>query len=133
MGLEEPENMDNIIYFTRRTLDPKGKLMAWACKAECSECHKALMGKPVEKGKVKIRATEYVCPSCGHIEEKKEHEAKLTVCVKYSCPNCDNVDDAEIPFKRKPWKGTQAFVFQCSKCNEKIGVTKRMKAPKKKK
>ena len=27
------------------------------------------MGKPVVKGKVKIRALEYVCPECGYTED----------------------------------------------------------------
>lgn len=133
MEIKEPESMDNIVYFTRRTLMEKGKAVAWAVKIECLECHKALMGKPVVKGKVKIRAKEYVCPACGYTEEKAEHEPKLTVCINYTCPECEHVGSVELPFKRKPWKGTQAFVFQCEECDEKIGITKKMKAPKIKK
>ncbi|MCF7872168.1 hypothetical protein K9L97_03980 [Candidatus Woesearchaeota archaeon] len=133
MNCEEPQNMDELIYFTRRKLEPKGKIMAWASKLECPKCKKALMGKPVEKGKIKIRATEYECPECKYIESKAEHETKLTVCVKYECPHCDNEDTTTTPYKRKTWQGVPAFIFQCGKCNEKIGITKKMKAPKKKK
>ncbi len=133
MALKEPESMEEVVYFTRRSLEPKGKLKAWAFKKECPECHKALMGKPVEKGKVKIRATEYVCPNCGYSEPKAEHEATLEVSVKYTCPHCEHEGETTIPFKRKTWQGVKAFVFTCDGCGEKIGITKKMKEPKKKK
>ena len=133
MTLKEPESMDEVVYFTRRSLEPKGKIIAWARKVKCPKCKKALMGKPIEKGKVKIRAKEYVCPNCGYTEEKLEHEKSLEVSIKYVCPYCDNEGEATTPYKRKTWMGAPAFVFQCSACNEKIGITKRMKAPKKKK
>ena len=90
------------------------------------------MGKPVEKGKVKIRATEYVCGECGYTEQKADHEAKLTLSVAYTCPKCDNKGEIEVPYKRKSFDGVPAFVFQCAKCGEKIGITKKMKKPKKK-
>lgn len=124
--------MDECLYFTRRTEGDKGHIMAWAFKKKCPKCG-ALMGKPVEKGKVKIRAKEYVCGECGYTEEKAEHEASLTVSVKYTCPKCEHKGEEEIPFKRKAFQGTQAFVFNCSECGEKIGITKKMKAPKSKK
>lgn len=133
MTLKQPESMDEVVYFTRRTLEPKGRINAWAFKLECPQCKKAQMGKPVEKGKVKIRATEYVCPACGYTEDKKTHEDKLTVSVEYTCPYCDNVGEAQTPFKRKTWQGVKAYVFECGKCKEKIGITKRMAGPKKKK
>jgi len=133
MDCKEPESMDDLVYFTRRKLDPKGSIIAWADKIECPKCHKAKMGKPIEKGKVKIRATKYVCPACGYAEEKKEHEEKLSVCIDYECPNCSNKGITQTPYKRKTWKGVPAFVFECEKCHEKIGITKKMKAPKEKK
>lgn len=132
MVCKEPDSMDELVYFTRRTLEPKGKLRAWTFKIDCPKCHKALMGKPTEKGKVKIRSTEYVCPACGYTEEKAEHEPKLTVCVDYECPACGNKAQATTPYKRKTWQGVPAYVFECGKCGEKIGITKKMKAPKKK-
>ena len=46
------------------------------------------MGKPVEKGKVKIRAEKYVCPACSYIEGKTEHEESLELQAKYTCPYC---------------------------------------------
>ena len=133
MTCTQPEGMDEVVYFTRRTLEPKGRVMAWAPKKECPKCKKALMGKPVEKGKVKIRATEYVCPECNYSEEKADHEKDLHVCAEYTCPHCDHEGIAEMPYKRKTFKGVKAFVFQCEECNEKIGITKRMSEPKKKK
>lgn len=131
--LKQPESMDELVYFTRRTLVPKGRITAWAFKMECPKCHKALMGKPVAKGKVKIRATEYVCPACNYTEQKAEHEKKLKVSVEYTCPKCEHSGETEIPYVRKSWHGVKAFVFECSECGEKIGITKKMKAPKAKK
>jgi len=133
MALRQPESMNDVVYFTRRVLEPKGRIIAWAFKIDCPKCKKALMGKPVEKGKVKIRATEYVCPACGYSEEKAEHEKKLKVSVEYTCPACSNESEAEIPYVRKTWQGVKAFIFECGKCGEKIGITKKMKAPKAKK
>jgi len=133
MGITEPESMEECIYFTNRTLEGDGKIMAWVYKVDCPECGKAKMGKPVEKGKVKIRAKEYVCPECSHSEEKVEHEDKLTVEVKYTCPHCSKSGEATTPYKRKSYMGVQSYVFDCNDCGQKIAITKKMKKPKKKK
>ncbi len=133
MALKEPESMEELVYFTRRTIGEKGKVKAWAYKIKCPKCHKALMGKPVENGKVKIRATIYECPNCGYTESKAEHEKKLQLEIKYTCPFCEHKGETTIPYKRKTWQGVKAFVFQCESCGEKIGITKKMKEPKKKK
>ena len=130
--ITEPESMDECIYFTNRTLENNGKIKAWVYKADCPECGKAKMGKPVVKGKVKIRAKEYVCPECGHTEEKSEHEPKLDVEVIYTCPYCGKSGEATTPYVRKTWQGVKAYVFTCDGCNEKIGITKKMKKSKKK-
>lgn len=133
MALEIPNSMDECIYFTRRTEGEKGHLMAWAHKIDCPNCHKALMGKPVEKGKIKVRATEYVCPECDYTESKADHEAKLEVNCIYTCPHCEHKGEATMPYQRKTWQGVKAFIFNCESCGEKIGITKKMKEPKKKK
>lgn len=132
MPLKQPESMDESIYFTRRTLENNGKIMAWARKMDCPKCKKAKMGKPVDKGKVKIRAKEYVCPACGYEESKDEHEPKLTVEIIYTCPHCGNSGEATTPYKRKSFEGVPAYIFECGKCKKKIGITKKMKAGKKK-
>lgn len=131
MLLKFPESTDETVYFTRRKLENDGKIIAWTMKKECPSCHKALMGKPVEKGKKKVRATEYVCPACGFTEEKKLHEDTLVVSVQYKCPFCGNDGEVTTQYKRKKWNGVDAYVFLCGKCNEKIGITKKMKAAKK--
>ena len=132
MSLKEPESMDECIYFTNR-LNPDGTyIRAWTYKKECPKCKKATMGKPVKDGKVKVRAKEYVCPECGYTEEKKEHEATLQVEIKYKCPECGKEGETTTEYKRKTWKGVPAYVFKCVDCGEKIGITKKMKAPKKK-
>ena len=95
----EPESMDDLIYFTRRSMGD-GKAMAWVRKKECPKCHKAKMGKPVEKGKVKIRAKEYTCPECGFTEEKVEHEESLTLEAKYTCPHCGKEGEGTTLYKR---------------------------------
>lgn len=123
--------MAELVYFTRRTLEPKGRVAAWAFKKECPKCKQALMGKPVENGKVKIRATEYVCPACGYTEEKAEHEPTLELCVEYECPRCGKKGQTAIPYKRKTYQGVPAFIAECS-CGEKIPVTKKLREPKKK-
>lgn len=132
MAIKFPQSMDEVVYFTNRKFEPKGSAKAWAFRLICPQCKKGTMGKPVEKGKVKIRATEYICPYCSYTEQKAEHEAKLTLSVIYTCPSCENNGEIEIPFKRKSFDGVPAFVFQCQKCSEKIGITKKMKNPKKK-
>lgn len=132
MTLAEPESMEEVVYFTRRTIGPKGYIKAWAKKKECPKCKKGLMGKPVEGGKKKIRADEYVCPACGHSEEKKAHEAELEVSANYTCPHCDKEGSGTIPFKRKTFQGKPSYIFMCEHCGEKIPVTKRMAEPKKK-
>lgn len=132
MECKEPESMDELIYFTRRTLEPKGRVMAWTRKKECPSCKKALMGKPVEKGKVKIRAATYVCPACGYTEEKKEHEESLTLCADYECPACGKDGVSSAPHKRKTYQGVPSFVVACEHCGHAIALTKKMKEPKKK-
>ena len=124
---QEPTSMDELIYFSRRTLEPKGRVMAWAYKKECPSCHQALMGKPVEKGKVKIRATEYVCPQCGYTESKAEHEKSLILCATYDCPACDHHGTTTTSYVPKTYKGVKARVIVCENCGEKIAITKKMK------
>lgn len=129
----EPESMEEIIYFTNRTLEEgKGKIKAWVYKKLCPKCQKAKMGKPVEKGHVKIRAKEYVCPECGFTEEKEEHEESLTVETKYTCPECGKEGESTTPCKRKSFMGVKAYVVECQHCKVKIPVTKKMKKIKKK-
>jgi ribosomal protein S27AE len=132
MTLKMPESMDECIYFTRRA--DKGKIIAWVKKQLCPKCKKGLMVKPVDEktGKPKIRAKEYVCPECGNTVEKAEHEAELKCEIIYTCPNCGKNGETVAPYKRKTFQGVPAIVFQCEHCNEKIGITKKMKATKKK-
>lgn len=133
MARKQPESMDECLYFTNRTLGEKGHAIAWVFRKECPRCKKAIMGKPVEKGKVKTRAKEYVCPECGYTEDKKEHEESLNLEIEYVCPECGHSGDTETAYKRKSFKGVPAFVFECQGCGAKLGITKKMKAPKKKK
>ena len=84
MALKQPESMDECVYFTQRAIGA-GKAKAWVFKEKCPKCKKVMMGKPVEKGKVKTRAKEYTCPSCGFTEEKEEHEE---ICCRCFCNPC---------------------------------------------
>ncbi len=73
----------------------------------------------------------YDCPSCGYAEPKAEHEAGLVVNVEYVCPSCGHAGEATTEYKRKSWQGVKAYLFSCAQCKEKIGVTKKLKDPKK--
>jgi predicted RNA-binding Zn-ribbon protein involved in translation (DUF1610 family) len=131
--MRRPESMEECVYFTNRTLENGGKIMAWVFRKECPKCKKAQMGKPVVKGKVKSRAKEYVCPGCGYIEEKMAHEKTLTVNIEYTCPFCRKSGEATTPYVRKTFNGVPSYVFVCAHCGEKVGITKKMKKPKVKK
>lgn len=131
MTLKEPSSMEGVVYFTNRIFG-EGYAKAWVYKIQCPKCGKTKMGKPIEKGKVKIRAKEYKCPECGYTESKEEHEAKLKVEIKYKCPYCGNEGETTTEYKRKSFEGVPAHVFVCEKCGKKIGITKKMKNIKKK-
>ncbi|MFC1768331.1 hypothetical protein ACFLZX_01080 [Nanoarchaeota archaeon] len=126
MALKFPNSMDECIYFTNRTMG-SGKAIAWVYRKECPKCKKAKMGKPVEKGKVKIRATEYICPECSFKEEKAEHENSLQLEIQYTCPECGKSGEATTQFKRRTFEGVPSYVFECNDCGKKIGITKKMK------
>jgi len=134
MALKQPESTAECVYFTRRATD-NGKIVCWVFKENCPKCGKAPMGKPKDKktGSVKIRAKEYVCPACDYKIEKQEYEDTLTANIEYTCPHCSNTGETQIPYKRKTFQGVKALVFNCDKCNEKIPISKKMKAGKKKK
>ena len=130
MALREPESAEEVVYFTNRTLENEGKVKAWAYRLDCPECKKALMGKPVEKGKIKRRAKYYVCPECGHNESDKEHEKKLTIEIIYKCPHCNSEGETTTDYTRRTFQGVPAYVFKCKSCDQKIGITKKMKTKK---
>ncbi len=134
--LKEPESTKECIYYTFRSIGD-GEAKAWVLKEKCPKCSKSLMGKPKdEKGKVKIRAKEYVCPECGYTAEKDEYEKGLTANIKYICPHCKFEGEKQIPFIRKKVripdekgknKSIDSLRFQCGKCGKDIDITKKMK------
>lgn len=131
--MQIPESMDEIIYWTNRAID-NGKVMVWVYKQDCPKCKKAKMGKPVgEEGNVKIRAKEYVCPSCKYTVEKSAYEESLTANALYTCPFCQHKGEYSGLFKRKMIEGALTFRFPCGKCGKNIDVTKKMKQKKGKK
>ncbi|PIN76975.1 hypothetical protein COV17_00115 [Candidatus Woesearchaeota archaeon CG10_big_fil_rev_8_21_14_0_10_36_11] len=132
MALRVPKSMDECLYFTNRILE-KGNLIAWVYRKECPKCKKVKMGKPVEKGKIKTRADIYVCPACSYQEEKKEHEESLMLEAQYTCPECGKEGESTAPYKRKSYKGVQAYVVECSHCRAQIPITKKLKKIKDKK
>lgn len=136
--LKEPTSVNECVYFTNRTLKESGKIIAWVFREKCQKCNNALMGKPRdERGKIKIRAKEYTCPSCNFTMQEKEYEDTLTCNIKYICPYCGNSDEAQVPFKRKKimvaneetGKKTSLDVirFQCRKCSKNIDISKKLK------
>ena len=129
--LKKPESMEECVYFTNRSLGENGHATAWVFKELCPKCKKGLMGKPVVKGKVKIRAKEYVCPECNYIVPKEEYEETLTINIDYTCPECAQKGEGSVPFVRKKIKGIPTTRIQCNSCGANIDVTKKMKDPKK--
>ncbi len=134
--LKEPNSIEECVYFTNRILD-KGKIKAWVFKKNCPNCN-ILMGKPKDsKGKILIRAKDYICYKCNLKETEEEYEKDLTVNIKYTCPYCNNNGELEVPFKRKKVQvlneetgkktTSDTIRFQCQKCNKDIDITKRMK------
>jgi len=134
MALKLPEDMDKLVYLTRRKTD-SGKSIAWVEKCACDKCKKGLMGKPKnpKTGRPKIRSTTYVCDQCGHEEEKKAYEETLQANVIYDCPHCKKSGEQTVPFKRKSIAGVQTLRISCDSCGGNIDITKKMKEPKKKK
>ena len=134
MELKEPQSMDELIYMTIRD-DGKFKARAWVFKELCPKCKKGIVAKPKnpKTGRPKIRATEYACSECDYRVPKEEYEETLMCNIEYTCPACNNEGKIQVPFKRKTFMGTKAIMFFCEKCNEKLAITKKMKAPKKSK
>ena len=132
MALKMPASMDECIYFTRRVWSPNGKAIAWVYRKSCPKCGKAKMGKPLDPKtkKPKIRADTYECPSCGYSEPKQEYEESLNVEIFYTCPYCGLSSEATTQYKMKSFDGVPAYVFECTGCHKKIGITKKMKAKK---
>ncbi|HLD00140.1 MAG TPA: hypothetical protein VJC39_00170 [Candidatus Nanoarchaeia archaeon] len=126
MLLKQPQSMDECLYFSNRSID-NGQVKAWVYRKLCPKCKKAKMGKPVEKGKVKIRANDYVCPACGYEEDKTAHENSLTMEAVYTCPRCGKDGEGTTPYQRKKYQGIQSYLIVCQHCQEKIPVTKKLK------
>jgi len=137
MALKQPNSADECLYFTRRETEDGASIIAWVYKKDCPKCKKAKMGKPVVKGKVKIRADIYVCPSCGYTEQETPHEESCMMEVIYTCPKCKFNGEITIPYIRKKAKrfdiakqkkvAIEAFIFECAKCKEIIYITKKLK------
>lgn len=120
--------MDECLYFTNR-----GDILAWVYRKLCPKCQKAKMGKPVQKGEIRIKAKEYLCPGCGYTEPKEEHEASLMLEVKYTCPECGKEGESTGEYKRKNHRGVPSYVVLCQHCKAKIALTKKLKKLKRKK
>jgi len=135
--LKKPESMEECFYFTNRKItidDKEGHAIAWVYKPTCPECGKAKLGKPINEktGKVKRRAKKYVCLECGYEIDIKEIKPTLDLEIEYTCPFCKHKGETKIKYdKRKTWYGVKAYVFKCENCGERIGITKKMKKPKK--
>lgn len=135
MPLKIPNSMDECFYFTNRVIEGgKGTIMAWVYRPDCPKCKKAKLGKPVDPktGKVRKKAEIYECPACKYTVNADEYDQTLFVEIIYKCPCCGNESEAKTEFKRKKFMGVDAYVFECSKCKKKIGITKKMKEIKKK-
>ena len=139
MALVEPKSMDECVYFTNRVLNNNGKIRCWVFREKCSECNKALMGKPRDPktDKIQIRAKEFKCPECNYTVAEQEYEDSLTANIQYTCLYCNHNGELQVPFKRKKvkvfgeenmkGKMIESLRFQCEKCSKNIDITKKMK------
>lgn len=138
MSLKEPISIEECAYYTQRTIN-SGKIKAWVFRETCPKCSKALMNKPKDKrtGKIKIRADKYVCPECNFSIDKTTYEDTLKCNIKYTCPNCHSEGELTVPFKRKKLiridettgkkQSVDAIPFNCSNCQKRIEITKKLK------
>ena len=132
MTFKKPDSVDECVYFTNRIID-SGSAMAWVFRKECPKCRKGIMGKPQKKGgKLDKKAGHYVCYQCGYTESNEQVENNLVLNVEYKCSHCGNEGQTTSEYKRKTFEGIQSYVFECQKCHKKIGLTKKLKEPKKK-
>ena len=139
MMLTEPTSMDELVYFTRRSLPNNGSAVAWVYRQDCPKCKKAKMGKPVDPKtkKVKTRSTEYQCPECNYTVNKEEYEDTLTCEANYTCPHCKKQGGSSAPFKRKSTKifdeekqkmvAAKLVRLECEHCKGNIDITQKMK------
>ena len=99
--VKEPTSMEELVYHTIRVMGD-GQVRVWVYKQDCPKCGKAKMAKPRDEktGKVKVRAKEYLCPSCGNEVEKKAYEETLEAEFKGTCPTCKKEVEGTVPFKR---------------------------------
>lgn len=132
MALREPKSMDELFYFTNRTLENGGWIKAWVYRPD-SPSGKGKLGKPVnpKTGKPKPRATYYVDDD-GKEYPCAEIDPTLHMEIKYKSPFTGEEGETTIPYKRKTYLGVPSFVFEDAEGN-KIPITKKMKEPKKKK
>ena len=104
------------------------KAMAWAFRPDCPKCGKGKMGKPIkDNGKVDKKATHYECQQCKHTMDEEEMAPLMKVNVAYTCHYCSHKGEAQVDYKRKSFKGVQAFVFECGKCGKKMPISKKLK------
>ena len=132
MILKKPSSMEECLYFTNRSIG-NGSATAWAYRKECPKCKKGRLGKPIKKnGKVDKKADYYECPLCKYQETNEQVENTVKLEVQYKCPHCGNEGETTTEYKRKTFEGVPSYVFECGKCNKKIGITKKLKNTKKK-
>ena len=133
MALKKPENVEECIYFTNRVIG-SGRATAWVFRKQCPKCKKDAMKKPSTKsGKPDKKSPVYVCKSCRYEEKNEDVEKDLVVNIEYKCPHCGNESETISKYERKTFEGVPSYVFECRKCGRKIGITKKLKEPKKKK
>ncbi|MBU6996886.1 MAG: hypothetical protein HXS41_11555 [Theionarchaea archaeon] len=128
MALQDPDSMEELVYFTNRELEEGGKITCWVRRRECPKCGKGLMGKPRNEktGDIKVRARTYVCPDCGFTMDKKQYEETLTAEIRYTCPHCGAQGETTAPYKRKKIKGVETLRIKCEQCGGAIDITKKM-------
>ncbi len=130
MALKKPNSMEECLYFTNRSIG-EGFATAWAYRPDCPKCKKPTIGKPIKKnGKVDKKADHFECRVCKYQMPNEEADSLAKLEVQYKCPHCGNEGEAITEYKRKVFEGIPSFVFECGKCNKKVGITKKMKSKK---
>ena len=116
---EKPKDINELDFFTRQLLEPKGFAFMWVYKPLCPDCNKSRLKK------LKKRDKFYACESCNKTFEKPEYNSLLKYNIEYTCPKCSKKGEASGDWIKPTSKKSAVMQkFTCSSCGEKLKVAR---------